>query len=264
MTEIALAVARQLLLFTALLLPLQILLPAQPRQPLLRKGLPVDLLHFCLNPFLINLGAALLLGGLAALFERLLPVGLRKILQAQPFALQLAEIFVVSEVLGYFAHRLSHAVPALWRFHSVHHSTEQLDFLAAHRQHPIEAVVLLGVSNLPVLVLGFDTTPLLTFIVVQKLYTAFVHANVRIGYGPLEGLLASPRFHHWHHHNEPGAAAQSVNFASTLSLLDRLFGTFRAAPAGRFPVRYGVDEPVAEGYLGQLAHPLRARGPGPR
>lgn len=259
MVETGLAVLRQLLLFTALLLPLQILWPAQPQQPVWRKGLSVDLLHFCLNPFLINAGAALLLAGLAALLERLLPSALRTLLQAQPFALQVAEIFVLSELLSYWAHRLSHSVPVLWRFHAVHHSTEQLDYLAAHRQHPLEAVVLLGVTNLPILILGFDTTPLLTFIVVQKLYTAFVHANVQVGYGALDTVLASPRFHHWHHHNEPGMPRADFNFAGTLSLLDRLFGTFQAAPAGRFPAGYGTDEPVATSYLGQLVHPLRPR-----
>jgi sterol desaturase/sphingolipid hydroxylase (fatty acid hydroxylase superfamily) len=244
------AIARQLLLFVALLVPLEILFPARREQRPLRRGSLTDLLHFTLDPFLVAAGGTLLLAVLAALLERVIPG--RAFLRAQPFSLQLAEIIVISELGGYFIHRLSHAVPALWRFHAVHHSNTELDFLAAHRQHPIEAIWLLGVANLPVLALGFDPDAIVGFILAQKLYTAFLHANVRIGYGRFTLLLASPQFHHWHHDVEAHG-----NFASALPILDRLFGTY-SLPDG-FPVAYGCDAPVPTGWLGQLLHPLAAR-----
>jgi len=31
---------------------------------------------------------------------------------------------------GYWGHRLSHTVPFLWRFHAVHHSIDEMDWLA--------------------------------------------------------------------------------------------------------------------------------------
>jgi sterol desaturase/sphingolipid hydroxylase (fatty acid hydroxylase superfamily) len=252
--ELSAAIVRHFLLLVALLAPLELLLPAQKNQRPLRRGSLTDLVHFTLNPFLISTGAAFLLALLASLIERVVPG--RAILRAQPWGLQLAEIFVAAELLGYWVHRLSHDVPWLWRFHAVHHSNTSLDFLATHRQHPLEAVWLAGVANLPVLMLGFDVDAIATFILAQKLYTAFLHANVRVGFGRFTVLLASPQFHHWHHD-----AHTRGNFASALPWIDRLFGTYRL-PDG-FPKTYGCDEPVPTGWPGQLLHPFAARSPAP-
>jgi sterol desaturase/sphingolipid hydroxylase (fatty acid hydroxylase superfamily) len=252
--DVALAVLRQFLLFGALLTPLEILRPAHAAQRFWRRGFFTDLVYFAAGPFLIGAGSAILLGLLGAFAGALVPAGARAALQAQPWALQLAEIFVLAELGGYWVHRASHRVRWLWRFHAVHHSVEELDWLAAHRQHPLEAVWLLGVANLPVMLLGFSTEALLGFVLLQKLHTAFVHANVRVGFGRFTLLLASPEFHHWHH--DGAAGARGCNFASALPWIDRLFGTWRA-PDGKFPERYGCDAPVPRGWLGQLAFPFR-------
>jgi sterol desaturase/sphingolipid hydroxylase (fatty acid hydroxylase superfamily) len=229
------AVVRQLLLFVAVLAPLELLFPARKQGPL-RKGTLTDLLHFAVNPFLISAGSGLVLSGLALVVPKL---------PSQPWALQVAEIFVVSELLGYWAHRLSHSVPLLWRLHAVHHSNTEMDFLAAQRQHPLEAIWHLGVANLPIIALGFDVEPLLGFILLQKLYTAFLHANVRIGYGRFTLILASPQFHHWHHD-----VSLRGNFSSTLPIFDKLFGSYHL-PSG-FPASYGCDEPVGATWWEQL------------
>jgi sterol desaturase/sphingolipid hydroxylase (fatty acid hydroxylase superfamily) len=238
-------VLRQFLLFVAILAPLELLFPARTQKPI-RRGSFTDLLHFTINPLVISAGGALLLSLLGAILPR--------VEMSQPYWLQLAEIIVVSELGGYWVHRLSHDVPFLWRFHAVHHSNTEMDFLAAHRQHPLEAIWLVGVANLPVVALGFDTEPLLGFILAQKLYTAFLHANVRIGYGRFTLALASPQFHHWHHDQHLRG-----NFASTLPIFDALFGTFQL-PSG-FPPEYGCDQPVATTWWGQLAlRPWRRAG----
>jgi sterol desaturase/sphingolipid hydroxylase (fatty acid hydroxylase superfamily) len=255
--DTALAVVRQLLLFTALITPLELVLPARPNQRRLRRGALTDLAHFALNPFIINVVAALLLALLSTLIALVVPPSLRALLAAQPWTLQLAELIVVSELSGYWVHRWSHTVPWLWRFHAVHHSVEELDWLAAHRQHPLEAAWLVGVANLPALLLAFSTAPIIGLIVAQKIYTAFLHANVRVDYGRLGWLLASPRFHHWHHDRELRAGSPGKNFSSLFPWLDRLFGTHEL-PDG-FPARYGSDEPMRENYLAQLVAPLRVR-----
>jgi sterol desaturase/sphingolipid hydroxylase (fatty acid hydroxylase superfamily) len=64
----------------------------------------------------------------------------------------------------------------------------------------------------------------------------FLHANLRWRFGWLEQIVATPAFHHWHHvADEP----LNRNFASTLPMLDRLFGTLHL-PAHRWPARYGI------------------------
>ena len=173
-----------------LFLPGERLFPARSGQRVFRRGWWCDFLHTVVNPLLINAGAALLLGSMALGMRSLLPQGGRAMLSAQPFALQFVEIIVLSELAGYWAHRVSHRFSFLWRFHVVHHSAEELDWMVSHRQHPLEAIFLLGVANFPILVLGFPMSALGGFIVFQKLHTIFVHANLRVTLGPFRYLGA--------------------------------------------------------------------------
>ena len=253
--EIAPAVLRQLLLFTAILTPLELLLPAVQRQGPIRRGLATDLLHFALSPFLISIGISLTLALLSATLAALLPAGLRQALSAQAFWVQLVEVLVTSELLAYWAHRASHRIPLLWRFHAVHHSTTELDWLAAHRAHPLESVWLLALANLPALTLGFSTEPIVGVVLFQKLYTAFLHGNLRLDLRHATWLVATPRFHRWHHDGED---RRGRNFAGLLPVFDRLFGTY-ALPDGE-PPRLGTDEPVPRGYIGQLLYPVWPAG----
>ena len=262
MNAIAQAVVGQLLLFIAVLAPLELLWPARGQRTL-RRDTPTDLAHFAISPFLIKLGAPIALAVLGGLLQALTPPSLRGSLAAQPFALQIVEIILVSELLAYWVHRASHRVPLLWRFHAVHHSAEELDWLAAHRVHPLESIWLLSVANLPALALGFQTEAILGFVLFQKLYTAFLHANLRFDVRHATWIVAPPRFHRWHHDGED---RHGHDFAGLLPIFDRLFGTY-ALPEGE-PHRLGTDEPVPRGYLGQLGFPfasfLRPRSRGSR
>lgn len=249
MDELLLATVRQLLLFGAILAPLEILFPARPGRSLAERR--TDLAWNLLGPALQKLPVAAALSAMAAGVGLIRPDALQPAIDALPFGVQLALVFLLSEILGYALHRAAHASPWLWRLHAVHHSSERLDWWCAARQHPVESALMLAASNLPALALGFDTRAILGFILAQKLYTAFVHANIDLGYGPLEGVLVSPRFHHTHHAltDSPG------NYAHTLALLDRWLGTWQ--PAARNPERYGLDEPMPEGLIGQLLAPFR-------
>ena len=66
-----------------------------------------------------------------------------------------------------------------------------------------------------------------------------IHANLRVRLGPLEWLVATPAFHHWHH---TSLAPLDRNFASTLPVLDRVFGTHHL-PA-HWPAAYGLADTV--------------------
>ena len=81
-----------------------------------------------------------------------------------------------------------------------------------------------------------------------------VHANVDWDWGPLRGVLASPRFHRWHHSDE--ADARDKNFAGIFPVFDRVFGTYFML-RGRVPTSFGTDLAVPEGFLAQLWFPFR-------
>lgn len=131
---------------------------------------------------------------------------------------------------GYLYHRAAHTVPWLWRLHALHHTSEQMDWLASFRQHPIEILLLTLCQNAPLVLLGVPLGAHATALALLKLTTVFVHANLRLPASPLQRLLATPRFHHRHHQRGgPGR-----NFAALFPAIDLLFGTFSAEQSREF------------------------------
>ena len=156
------------------------------------------------------------------------------------------------ELGGYAYHRLAHAVPALWRLHEIHHSSETMDWLASFRQHPLEILLVTLAQNAPLVLLGVPLGAHATVLVALKLATVFVHSNVHVPIGPLRFVVATPRFHHRHHQRD-GAVA---NFASFLPFLDLLFGSYSDEATDRF----GVDRKLPDSFVGLLLAPFRRSG----
>lgn len=181
--------------------------------------------RFTARTWLADLGYLLL--GVLVLRGAIEPLltALSSVLPARaPTAGRLLLGFLGAEFATYWMHRLMHEVPCLWRFHAVHHAPQQLDWLKAWRQHPIDVALHAAAAAIPGFLLGAPLSGLGALIVLRRMYTAFLHANVRIELGPLSHLLATPAFHHTHHSHDPRLF--NANYASTFPLIDRLFGTF--------------------------------------
>ena len=92
------------------------------------------------------------------------------------------------------------------------------------------------------------------YLVGVSFHAVWIHANMRLRFGPLRHLFVTPEFHHWHHSAEPEALDK--NFAVHLPWIDRLFGSYYAPD--RWPERYGIDgDPVPETWPEQLVWPFR-------
>jgi len=188
----------------------------------------------------------------ALLFRWATQPWLQDAVAAQPLALQFLEVVLVADFTQYWVHRAFHRVPWLWRLHAIHHSSETMDWLAGSRLHLIDIVVTRGLSFVPLYVLGFAPPAVYAYLVFVSFLAVFIHANVRVDLGALDWVVATPRFHHWHH----AATPVDKNFAVHLPWIDRLFGT-AYLPEGRWPEVYGITgRPVPEGYWRQLAWPL--------
>jgi sterol desaturase/sphingolipid hydroxylase (fatty acid hydroxylase superfamily) len=174
---------------------------------------------------------------------------------------QFLEIMFLTDLLQYWVHRSFHRSSFLWNFHAVHHSARTMDWLASSRMHLVEIVCLRGITVIPMFVLGFSQPALYAYLLFVYLLSAFVHSNLRLGFGLFERLLVSPRYHHWHHAVEKEAI--DVNFAVHFPVLDWLFGTYYLPADGRWPGGYGIAEnPVPAGFLKQFVYPIyRRRAP---
>ncbi|HTM19486.1 MAG TPA: sterol desaturase family protein [Kofleriaceae bacterium] len=242
----------QLGFLAAVLGALQWCFPNRPEQPVLREQWHTDLLFF-FGQHLIWLGlqltALIALGGLV---DGVLPAGVHAGFQAQPFAAQAAELVLAGDLLVYWYHRLSHAVPLLWSFHRVHHSAPHLDWLAAHREHPIDGMLTQIAMNLPAMLLGVGLAGIAGLIVFRGLWAAFIHSNVRLPIGPLRMLIGAPELHHFHHKSTERTAH---NFANLAPWTDLVFGTYHCPPHPQFTV--GLPERPRRSYLGWLLRPHR-------
>lgn len=244
----------QFLLVAAVFVPLERLFALRKEQKIFRAKWKLDLVYAIVNGALVKLGIILVIVVAGSIFGRVVPEGFRAAVASQPFLVQLIEAVVCADLSFYGMHRLFHTVPFLWKFHAVHHSIEELDWLAATRVHPFDQIATKGASFLPLLALGFSDGVIAAFLLVYFWHSYLLHSNVRIKFGPLKWVIASPEYHHWHHANEPEAYGK--NYAAQLPILDKLFHTLHL-PQGKRPAKFGIDEPLSRGYLLQLIVPLR-------
>jgi sterol desaturase/sphingolipid hydroxylase (fatty acid hydroxylase superfamily) len=135
----------------------------------------------------------------------------------------------------------------------VHHSSPQLDWIAAARVHPLNDLIPAVVTVPPMIAAGYNPAAVAAFLPFLTFYAVMLHANLNWSYGPFRYVLASPVFHRWHHTKQ--AEGQNKNFAGLLPVWDLLFGTFYM-PRGRQPEIFGVDDPVPGNILGQMIYPF--------
>jgi sterol desaturase/sphingolipid hydroxylase (fatty acid hydroxylase superfamily) len=169
--------------------------------------------------------------------------------------LQFVEIMFLTDLVQYSVHRSFHRFGVLWKFHAIHHSAQVMDWLASSRMHFVEIVLLRGCTVIPMYVLGFSEPALYAYLVFVYFLSALVHSNLRVGFGPLDRFLVTPRYHHWHHGIEREAI--DVNFAVHFPVLDWVFGTYYLPADGRWPGGYGIGgHPIPKGFLKQFLHPF--------
>lgn len=235
----------------ALLIPALIFIPFErltalhKDQKVLRKHWQNDVITFMINKVLINLCLIATFGLFLGTLSGLVPTPVRDFILGQPFWLQVIEIILISDTCYYLTHRAFHEVPVLWKFHSIHHSVEEMDWLAAFRIHPLDQTVAKIASLLPIFVLGYSGAAILVYAFIFQWQTLLIHSNTWLNFGPLRWIVASPQFHHWHHANTP--EAYNTNYAAQVPLIDWPFGTLHM-PGQQLPEKYGIDEDIPRYY----------------
>jgi sterol desaturase/sphingolipid hydroxylase (fatty acid hydroxylase superfamily) len=160
--------------------------------------------------------------------------------------------FVVADLGKYLIHRASHVSPWLWSFHLAHHLPGRLSALNALRLHPVNMGYNAAIDTVPLLLLGVPASWAAMSAALRATVGVVQHANLDLDAGR-QWLVNAPSYHRTHH--DIDATRAHYNFASTLLVWDRLFGTLRRAEA---PAVVGVapgPHRVPAGYVGQLVYP---------
>ena len=246
---------------SVLLYTLERLFPSVRGQSWWRRDGNVDVLYWLLTPLVTRtvlkiVGVASVVVVLAALGRQVGPrvtEGFGPVVW-QPLWLLLIEMFLLGDLVGYWTHRWFHRLRQ-WKFHAVHHSSTQLDWLSALRVHPVNDVVSKLAPALVLACLGFPLKALAGYVPLLTFYAILLHANVDWSFGALRYVIVSPLFHRWHHTTEEQGL--NKNFAPLFPFVDLVFGTFYM-PSGQRPERFGTSgTQVPETFLGQLLFPFR-------
>ena len=148
--------------------------------------------------------------------------------------------FVLDFFGGWLVHLVQHKTYALWKFHVVHHSDNNVDVTTGLRHHPIESVLrglffLMGIA-----LSGAPVYAVMIYQTVLILATQFTHANISLPRWldkPISYIIVSPNMHKVHHHwQQPYTDS---NYGAVLSIWDRLLGTYRKLDSSQ--IKYGLD-----------------------
>ncbi|MCL9684703.1 sterol desaturase family protein [Legionella maioricensis] len=138
----------------------------------------------------------------------------------------------------YWFHRSSHRVNFFWIGHSVHHQSELYNLSVALRQGYLQTLTS-WIFYLPLALIGFPTTMFVTMASLNSIYQFWIHTQTIKKMGWFEHVFNTPSHHRVHHGKNPQYIDK--NYAGSLIIWDKLFGTFEAENT---PVEYGVTEPL--------------------
>jgi sterol desaturase/sphingolipid hydroxylase (fatty acid hydroxylase superfamily) len=180
-----------------------------------------------------------------------------------PGWVEIALTVLALDLVIYWQHRILHAVPLLWRLHRVHHSDTAFDVTTGIRFHPLEIALSMGVKMVLIALLGAHPFGVLLFEILLSLGALFTHTD--IAFPPsadrmLRWLVVTPSMHRIHH--SVIREETDSNFSFHLSVWDRIFRSYRAAPSrDEVEMPIGLNafrDPPDQTLLALLLQPFRS------
>jgi sterol desaturase/sphingolipid hydroxylase (fatty acid hydroxylase superfamily) len=250
-----------LLVMTIVFVPLERIWPRHPQQGTFRREWTTDAVYFVATHLPAQFITFVMVLPTTLLFKRFEIPTLADSVGRLPFIVQLPLAIVVADLAQYATHRAFHQVPLLWRFHSIHHSIQTMDWIAGSRSHFVDILVTRSLILIPMTLCGFSQNAMAGYLVFVSFHATFCHTDFAPRTIWLEPYFVTIRYHHWHHAADPEAA--DVNFAIHWPFIDRLFGTYHL-PKDAWPERYGlINARVPDGFLAQFLAPFRRKKAAP-
>jgi len=243
---------------------LEVILPKKKNYSLFgRKGFFLDLFYVFFIDFLLNIiGFYAMTSVVESIFRKSLKaIGINSIIIADihdlPFFIQFLVAFILVDFMQWFGHYLLHRFNFLWQFHKIHHAQEELGFASTRHFHWFEYFVFKPLLYIPFNFLNFSVAEFVgIYLWFGLFFTFFSHCNVKVNWKWFNLIFISPETHYWHHaKNIPHKFG--VNYASTLTLWDHLFG-FYYYPKDKEPILGVPDQKeIPSSFLGQMIHPFK-------
>lgn len=219
-----------LIIISLIVWGLELAFPWRKEQKAIRKDFWMDGFYMFFNFFIFSI----VIAGVYAVFETFfnsMGIAMNSLalinLNSLPMWSQLLIFFIVLDFVQWVTHVALHRFPALWQFHKVHHSVEEMGFAAHLRYHWMENILYKPLKTFGVMILG-GFEPSQAFIVhfIAISIGHLNHANIKLTWGPLKYVFNNPVMHLWHHAKHlPKGQMPGVNFGISLSVWDYLFKT---------------------------------------
>jgi lathosterol oxidase len=243
-----------LLLMAVIFVPIEMVFPKNRQQSRFHEEWRTDLLYFVISHLFIQFFGVITQKPAKLFFGWIGLSEIQQWVQQLPYVIELFFAFLITDLFQYAAHRFFHSHTYLWRFHSIHHSTKNMDWLAGSRTHFVDIFVTRSMTFIPLYVFGFSEITFNTYIIFMAIHAVLIHANTRINFGFLKYIFATPQYHHWHHCQDPRYYGK--NFATIFPFIDKIFGTYYL-PGNTWPDGTGLHEAhFPKGYMNQLVYPF--------
>jgi len=146
--------------------------------------------------------------------------------------------FLADDFRFYWSHRLHHVSRWFWGVHIAHHSSQHYNLSTALRQPWLDHLSGAVLLRVPLVLLGFHPAIIAFCYALNLIYQFWIHTeHIKKLPAPIELVFNTPSHHRVHHASNPRYL--DANFAGTLIVWDRLFGTFIPELADE-PPRYGL------------------------
>lgn len=149
-----------------------------------------------------------------------------------PVGIEVVLAILILDFAIWAQHLITHKIPVLWRLHRVHHADRDIDVTTAIRFHPVEIALSMLLKIGLVYLLGPAALAIVLFEILLNGTAMFNHANIKLPLpldAALRKVLVTPDMHRVHH--SVHRHEHDSNYGFSLSIWDRVFGTYVAQPS---------------------------------
>ena len=174
-----------------------------------------------------------------------------------PMWAQISLGIVAAEFGLYWAHRLGHEWPLMWRFHAIHHSVRRLWIINTGRFHFIDSLISI-VLGLGILIwMGAPMEIIKWLSAVTAFIGMLTHCNVEMRFGWISYVFNTPEVHRWHHSKR--LREGNKNYCENVMIWDLVFFSYFNENWRRPPTNIGITTYMPPKFSQQLLWPFMTK-----
>lgn len=174
-----------------------------------------------------------------------------------PYFAQVTLAVVAAEFGLYWAHRLGHEWPLMWRFHAIHHSVRRLWIVNTGRFHFIDSVISIVMGLGILIAIGAPMEMIKWLSAITAFIGMLTHCNVEMRFGWLSYIFNTPEVHRWHHSKR--LREGNKNYGENILLWDLVFFSYFNENWRRPPTNIGITTYMPPKFSQQLMWPFMTK-----